>query len=105
AEQGRDPFTEAVRAQERLFTTKPIFLGVEESLKHPLVPCGLPTDAERARHVRKHVRELSSSRGEWEADPPQVERNLGGISVSRDVLRMACCFKQPADATSLLDTP
>src|SRR5262245_20104185 len=26
AERGRDPFTEAVRAQERLFTTKPIFL-------------------------------------------------------------------------------
>ena len=41
AERGRDPFTEAVRVQERLFTTKPIFLGVEESLKHPEVPCGL----------------------------------------------------------------
>ena len=33
AEQGRDPFAEAVRVQERLFTTKPIFLGVEESLQ------------------------------------------------------------------------
>jgi superfamily II RNA helicase len=30
AEQGRAPFLEAVRAQERLFTTKPIVLGVEE---------------------------------------------------------------------------
>ena len=48
-----DPFREAVRIQERLFTTKPIFLGVEESLRHPAVPCGLHTDAERARHVRK----------------------------------------------------
>src|SRR5262249_28683330 len=27
AQHGRDPFTEAVRVQERLFTTKPIFLG------------------------------------------------------------------------------
>ncbi|HEU0039530.1 MAG TPA: DEAD/DEAH box helicase, partial [Verrucomicrobiae bacterium] len=103
AEQGRDPFTEAVRAQERLFTTKPIFLGVEESLKHPLVPCGLPTDAERARHVRKHVREMLSSRGEWEAYPPLVETKLGEIFVSRDVLRMACSVKQPAEATPLLD--
>src|SRR5947199_977240 len=27
AQQQRDPFTEAVRVQERLFTVKPIFLG------------------------------------------------------------------------------
>src|SRR6201999_1348211 len=55
AQQGRDPFSEAVRAQERLFTVKPIFLGVEESLKHPVVPCNLHTDAERARHVKRLV--------------------------------------------------
>ena len=66
SQHGRDPFTEAVRAQERLFTTKPIFLGVEESLRHPDVPCGLRTDAERARHVRKRVREMLNSQGEWE---------------------------------------
>src|SRR5947199_2933381 len=66
ANHGRDPFTEAVRAQERLFSTKPIFLGVEESLRHPDVPCGLRTDAERARHVRKRVREMLNSKGEWE---------------------------------------
>src|SRR5215831_6898587 len=36
AQQGRDPFLDAVKAQERLFTTKPIFLGVEESLRHPV---------------------------------------------------------------------
>src|SRR5437667_5135793 len=35
AQNGRDPFREAVSAQERLFTSKPIFLGVEESLRHP----------------------------------------------------------------------
>ena len=64
-----DPFTEAVRIQERLFTTKPIHLGVEESLRHPDVPCGLRTDAERARHVRKRVREMLNSRGEWETMP------------------------------------
>src|SRR5262249_18017482 len=65
AQHHRDPFREAVRVQERLFTTKPIFLGVEESLKHPDVPCGLKTDAERARHVRKRIHQMLNSRVEW----------------------------------------
>src|SRR5438270_3484708 len=69
AQLGRDPFREAVRAQERLFTTKPIFLGVEESLRHPDVPCGLKTDFERGRHVRTRVRQMMNSRGEWENWP------------------------------------
>jgi superfamily II DNA/RNA helicase len=72
AQQGRDPFREAVRTQERLFTTKPIVLGVEESLRHPEVPCGLRTDAERARHVRRRVREMRNSKGEWEPYPAPV---------------------------------
>jgi superfamily II DNA/RNA helicase len=74
-----DPFLEAVRVQERLFTTKPIFLGVEESLKHPDVPCGLKTDAERARHVRQHVREMLNSRGQWQRIPPPVEKPVREI--------------------------
>src|SRR5439155_17849080 len=81
AEQGREPFLEAVRVQERLFTTKPIFLGVEESLKHPITPCGLKTDAERARHVRKRVREMMNSRGEWELMPHPTERPLREICI------------------------
>jgi superfamily II DNA/RNA helicase len=80
-EQGREPFAEAVRVQERLFTTKPIFLGVEESLKHPVVPCGLKTDAERARHVRKRVREMLNSRGEWEILPAPTEKPLRDIVI------------------------
>jgi superfamily II DNA/RNA helicase len=82
AAQGRDPFSEAVRVQERLFTTKPIFLGVEESLKHPDTPCGLKTDAERARHVRRLVREMLNSRGEWERLPPLSARPLSDIRVA-----------------------
>lgn len=81
AEQGRDPFTEAVRAQERLFTTKPILLGVEESMKHPITPCGLKTDAERARHVRKRQREMLNSRGEWETYPVLLESQIKDICV------------------------
>ena len=83
AEHGRNPFIEAVRAQERLFTVKPIFLGVEESLKHPVVPCNLHTDAERARHVRKLAREMLNSRDEWELVPPTQEKRLGEIAVGQ----------------------
>jgi len=81
AEHGRDPFHEAVRTQERLFTTKPIVLGVEESLRHPDVPCGLRTDAERARHVRKRVREMQNSRGEWEPYPAPEPRPVREIRI------------------------
>lgn len=66
AQHRRDPFREAVRTQERLFATRPIVLGVEESLRHPHTPCGLRTDSERARHVRKRFREMLNSRGVWE---------------------------------------
>src|SRR5207249_5871617 len=90
AQNGLDPFGEAVRAQERLFTTKPIFLGVEESLRHPDVPCGLRTDAERARHVRKRVREMLNSRGEWELMRELVARPVRDVFVQEDVLRVPC---------------
>ncbi|MFO1476229.1 MAG: DEAD/DEAH box helicase [Verrucomicrobiota bacterium] len=79
--QDRDPFREAVRVQDRLFTTRPIVLGVEESLRHPDVPCGLKTDAERARHVRKLVREMRNSQGEWEPLPASAEKPLHSISI------------------------
>ena len=87
AESGRDPFHEAVRTQERLFTTKPIILGVEESLHHPDVPCGLHTDPERARHVRKRVREMFNSRGEWEPVREHVSMPLREIVTMQPALR------------------
>ena len=79
ADHGRDPFREAVSIQERLFATKPILLGVEESLRHPVVPCGLRTDAERARHVRKRLREMLNSRGQWEPMPAWTPVRVGDI--------------------------
>jgi hypothetical protein len=79
AQHGRDPYRQAVLAQERLFSTKPIILGVEDSLRHPDVPCGLKTDAERARHVRKLVRELLNSRGQWEPVRDMASRPLRDI--------------------------
>ncbi|MSR43673.1 MAG: DEAD/DEAH box helicase [Pedosphaera sp.] len=79
AEAGREPFAEAARVQQRLFTTKPIPLGVEEAIKNPDAPCNLKTDAERARHVRQRVRELLNSRGEWQPIPAAIEKPLRDI--------------------------
>lgn len=81
ADRGEDPFAVAVRVQERLFTSKPIYLGVEESLKHPGKPCGLTTDAERARHVRSRRRQMLNSRGEWEPMPTWREVPVGEVFV------------------------
>jgi len=83
AQQGRDPFREAVQVQEKLFTIKPIILGVEESLRHPAVPCGLHTDSERARHVRKRYHEILNSQGEWELAREPVSTPIRHIVVSR----------------------
>ena len=82
ADAGKSPFIEAVRVQQRLFTTKPIILGVEEALKHPDAPCGWMTDAERARQVRKKNREMLNSAGEWEPYPFWQERPLGKVWVA-----------------------
>ena len=81
AEKGRDPYTEAVRVQERLFSTQPILLGMEFAMKHPDVPCGLGTDSERARKSRKRVREMLNSQGDWEVWPKAKPMLLSGVFV------------------------
>ena len=83
SEQGRDPYTEAVRVQERLFSTQPILLGMEFAMKHPDVPCGLGTDSERARKSRRRVREMLNSRGGWEAWPKAVPVALDEVFVPK----------------------
>ena len=99
AQHQRDPFLEAVHVQQRLFTTKPIFLGVEESLKHPQVPCGLKTDAERARHVRQHVPEMLNSRGQWEPIPAPIEKPVRDIFVTPTIVGN---FQSPFEPASPL---
>jgi superfamily II DNA/RNA helicase len=103
AQRERDPFAEAVQVQERLFTTKPVILGIEESIKHPNVPCGLKTDSERARHVRKRVREMINSQGEWQTYPPATERPIAEIFF-RPVVAQAAGLQsdpQPTESISL----
>ncbi|MDG1893097.1 MAG: DEAD/DEAH box helicase [Verrucomicrobiota bacterium] len=80
SERGEDPYAEAVRVQGRLFTSKPIFLGVENAMENPDVPCQLRTDAERARYVRKKNRQILNSQGDWEDDPPAMEVPLERVS-------------------------
>lgn len=86
-DQGADPFGAAVRTQERLFTSRPVLLGIEESLKHPDAPCGLKTDAERARHVRRRHRDILNSRDEWEPAPARTRVAAGEVKVGRALKR------------------
>jgi hypothetical protein len=97
AAQGREPYSEAVRVQQRLFTSKPIILGVEESLKHPVTPCGLKTDAERARLVRKQVRQFLNSRGEWQAFEKIEDRPIGEIRIAETSLLPVAPPSAPRD--------
>ncbi|MBI5388742.1 MAG: DEAD/DEAH box helicase [Verrucomicrobia bacterium] len=105
AAQGRDPFAEAVRVQQRLFTSKPVVLGVEESLRHPDTPCGLKTDAERARHVRKRVHEMLNSRGEWEPIPAFVERALKEIVTPEAIAEPRSSRREEAQTSMKTEPP
>lgn len=98
--QDRSPFLEAARVQSRLFTTKPIILGVEASLRDPDAPCGLMTDAERARHVRRFVREMRNSRGEWERLPASTPVPLGEIKALIELTPPAVPLVPGAEAGS-----
>ena len=99
-EHSRDPFTEAVQVQQRLFSSKPIVLGVEECLKNPVAPCGLKTDAERARYVRKRIRQMLNSRGEWEdyplpAEKPLLEVFLVTVESAGNALQLRPALSEP----------
>lgn len=79
---GRNPYSEAIRVQKRLFTTKPIWLGVEGSMQFPNPPCRLDTDAERARYVRRRRTQILNSAGQWQAKPEPRELPAGQVWVS-----------------------
>ena len=81
SERATSPFQAAISVQKRLFTTKPIYLGVEVAMNHPNVPCGLPTDPERARMVRSLVSQFLNSQGEWEDLSPPTRLPLSEVSI------------------------
>ncbi len=91
ADRNESPYAAAVKVQKRLFTTKPIFLGIEHSVENPASPCGLHTDTERARYSRSRLQQILNSRGEWQPIPKLVPRPLREIRIPPD---------KPSDPTS-----
>ena len=94
-ETGREPFHEALSVQKRLFTSNLVPLGIEESLSYPNVTCGLNTDTERARHIRKPYRQILNSRGEWQPTPFPQEIPLKEIFVTSFSQQMKTGKPQP----------
>ena len=77
------PYIEAIRVQKRLFTAQPILLGMEFSILHPNMPCGLGTDSERARMSRKLISEMMNSRGDWESLPVASQQILKNVFIPK----------------------
>lgn len=70
SKEGTDsPFRDAVRLNERLFSSAAPPIGCEKSLQTGAAPCGLWVDAERARHLRRGRQWMWNSAGEWEVCP------------------------------------
>lgn len=107
SEEGMAPFEAAVRAQERLFTSRPIHLGIEESLRAPDRPCGLETDAERARRVRRKERLMLNSAGEWQELPRSTVVPAGEVWIGARTnghegpLRLRPVLSEPAALAKL----
>jgi superfamily II DNA/RNA helicase len=102
-----DPFLKAKELTARLFSSRPLTVGVERfyaikdpstssgqahstgSVQNPstgsLPPtdplCGLPVDGERARLVRRHDREMLTPEGTWEPQPAVIDAHLGELLV------------------------
>ncbi len=81
AERGEQAFAAAVELSHALYSTQKIPLGVEHSLTTGPRPCGFFVDAERARFIRRPVKEMLNSAGEWEPATPETEVSLGDLFV------------------------
>ncbi len=79
---GDDPCGAAMDLTKKLFSTHPVRTGFEEGMSWTNIPCGLRTDAERARLVRRFDSEMLNSRNEWELQPA-----LGMGSLERALVR------------------
>ncbi len=103
AQRGASPLAEAVRVQSRLFGTKPVNLGVEFALEFPEAACGLRTDAERSRRVRKRVKEYLDSEGQWQSGRPVVDRPLREVLIHSSTLgQMAAGGGQEGAVTAIV---
>jgi DEAD/DEAH box helicase len=102
-----DPFLKAKELATRLFSSRPLTIGVEcfyavkvrstssgqvhstssgqadsvNSLPAADPLCGLPVDGERARLVRRHDLEMLTPEGTWEPQPAATDAPLGQLLV------------------------
>src|SRR5260221_3193972 len=94
-----DPFQRAKELTARLFSSKPLTVGVErfyEAQTHPASSgqahsagsglaadrlCGSPVDGERARLVRRHDREMLTPDETWEPQPKPADGPLSELLV------------------------
>ena len=94
-----DPFLKAKELTARLFSSRPLTVGVERfyAIKDPSAGsgqvdstsslpaadplCGLPVDGERGRLVRRHDREMFTPEGTWEPQPAATNARLGELLV------------------------
>jgi superfamily II DNA/RNA helicase len=92
ARRREEPFRAVTRVATRLFSTRPLLIGVEKfyetsersvagalDARDAILVCGLPVDGERGRLVRRHEAEMLNSRGEWEVCPPVSDTTLSNL--------------------------
>jgi superfamily II DNA/RNA helicase len=96
---GEDPFLSALELGGRLFSTRPLTLGVEGFYGGGAHPCGLRVDGERGRFVRRHQEKMQNSRGLWQNQLAPAATTLGSLWVRtrRDQWRPALTVASSLD--------
>ncbi len=88
-ERQEPPLAAAADLCARLFSLQDVALGVERSVADGPRPCGLFVDAERSRLARPQSVEMLNSRGEWEAQSPELLGRLDTVWVRVEQVRRA----------------
>jgi superfamily II DNA/RNA helicase len=83
AVRGEDPFEKAKELATRLFSARPLTIGVEQFYVGDSRTrlCQLSVDGERARLVRRHDLEMRTPDGQWEPQPSSSESTLDKLLV------------------------
>ncbi len=71
----------ALNFKRNLWSGADLAIGMEHSLQHPHMPCGLMVDAERARFTRRTLDEIQCPDGQWIRRPASVDKPLKDITV------------------------
>ena len=99
-EHGDDPCRAAIGLTKKLFSTHEVRTGFEIGLDWDSIPCGLRTDSERARLVRRFDLEMLNSRNEWEIQPGELTSTLERAVIFKNE-RWCPALSQPETFTNL----